>query len=249
MNNLMLNNEVTMTSVEVVELINKFRLEEGNITTKEHKTLMRDIRNEVKALELVGIVNEHNFVPVTYIDLKGENRPCFKLNKAGIMQMLNKESALVRYKTQQYIEALENRVTQLSQRDMLLLKLFSDDKTEVANAHKQLVELEIKEATAILEPKANKFDNFIETDGTFGFRDLVKHINSVIEYPVKETEVRELLRDNGIIVRQGNKYVISQYGVREGYGVMRDNIINGVNKPISRYTDKCRDFLIDLLSY
>ena len=32
------------------------------------------------------------------------------MNKAGIMQMLNKESAYVRYKTQLYIESLENKL-------------------------------------------------------------------------------------------------------------------------------------------
>ena len=103
---------VTMTSLEVVELINNFRKEEGNAIKKEHKILMRDIRNEISALKEVGIVNENNFVPVNYTDAKGEERPCYKLNKAGIMQMLNKESALVRYKTQQYIEALEDRLKQ-----------------------------------------------------------------------------------------------------------------------------------------
>lgn len=106
------NQEATMTSLEVVDLINKFRKEEGNSTVKEHKTLMRDIRNEIRALEESGIINENNFVPVNYIDAKGEKRPCYQMNKAGIMQMLNKESALVRYKTQQYIEALENRLKQ-----------------------------------------------------------------------------------------------------------------------------------------
>lgn len=105
-------NIVSMTSVEVVNLINNFREEEGNTIKKEHKTLMRDIRNEIGALKEVGIINENNFVPVKYIDAKGEERPCYKMNKAGIMQMLNKESALVRYKTQQYIEALENKINQ-----------------------------------------------------------------------------------------------------------------------------------------
>lgn len=105
-------NIVNMTSVEVVNLINNFREEEGNTIKKEHKTLMRDIRNEIGALKEVGIINENNFVPVKYIDAKGEERPCYKMNKAGIMQMLNKESALVRYKTQQYIEALENKINQ-----------------------------------------------------------------------------------------------------------------------------------------
>ena len=103
------NGEVEITSVELTQLINQFRAEEGNETVKEHKTIMRDIRSEIESLERVGI-NQNNFVPVTYTDKKGEERPCYKLNKAAVLQMLNKESALVRYKTVQYIERLEKQV-------------------------------------------------------------------------------------------------------------------------------------------
>ena len=119
------NEIVTMTSLELVDLINKFREEEGNGTLKRHDVLLRDIRNELKTLEQFGITNAHNFVEVVYIDAKKEQRPCYKMNKAGIMQMLNKESALVRYKTQQYIEGLENRLKQPSKilSPMQLLKL------------------------------------------------------------------------------------------------------------------------------
>lgn len=104
--------QATMTSLEVVDLINKFRKEEGNEIKKEHKTFMRDIRNEIEYLKKADIKAENNFVPGSYIDKNNQERPCYKMNKAGIMQMLNKESALVRYKTQQYIEALENKLRQ-----------------------------------------------------------------------------------------------------------------------------------------
>lgn len=116
---------LTMTSLEVVELINNFRKEEGNEVVKRHDDFMRSIRKELEALEKVGIINDRNFTAVSYIDAKGEERPCYKMNKAGIMQMLNKESALVRYKTQQYIEGLENRLKQPSTMlsPMQLLKL------------------------------------------------------------------------------------------------------------------------------
>ena len=108
MNELM-NNEFNMTSLEVVELVNSLRKEEGNEKVKRHDVFLRDIRNEVNALSKLNI-DAHNFVEVEYIDAKGEKRPCYQLNKQGIMQMLNKESAYVRYKTQQYIEALENKI-------------------------------------------------------------------------------------------------------------------------------------------
>ena len=116
---------VTMTSLEVVELINNFRKEEGNTTKKEHRDFMKSIRKEIETLEKAGITNGGNFSLVSYIDAKGEERPCFKMNKAGIMQMLNKESALVRYKTQQYIEELENKLKESAKilSPMELLKL------------------------------------------------------------------------------------------------------------------------------
>ena len=63
------NGEVEITSVELTQLINQFRLEEGNTSKKEHKHLMRDIRNEIETLEQVGI-SQSNFGPVTYTDKK-----------------------------------------------------------------------------------------------------------------------------------------------------------------------------------
>lgn len=116
---------VAMTSLEVVDLINNFGEEDGNTAIKEHKTFMRDIRNEIEILKKLNISVENNFVPYSYVAENGKTNPCYKINKAGIMQMLNKESALVRYKTQQYIEALENELKEPSKplTSMELLKL------------------------------------------------------------------------------------------------------------------------------
>lgn len=118
------NGEFTMTSLEVVELINRLRAEEGNETKKEHKEFMKSIRKEIDALQSLGIFNEGNFSLVEYTDKKGEKRPCYILSKQAIMQMLNKESVYVRYKTQQYIEALEEKLT-LSDRDKARLKILN----------------------------------------------------------------------------------------------------------------------------
>lgn len=111
MNNLITSNEVVrMTSKELCDLINIFRREEGNNTVKEHKDLMKSIRTELDALSSAGIEDEGNFSLVDYIDSKGEKRPCYSLTEEAVMQMLNKESAVVRYKTQQYIKALKKQL-------------------------------------------------------------------------------------------------------------------------------------------
>lgn len=51
-----------------------------------------------------------------------------------------------------------------------------------------------------LKVKADKFNNFMDKDGTFGYRNLVKHLNG-LGCKVKENEVRELLKDKGIICK------------------------------------------------
>ena len=69
------------------------------------------------------------------------------MNKAGIMQMLNKESALVRYKTQQYIEALESKIEeqrlQITEKEKCILAIYNGGQEGIL-ASKRLVEIETK---------------------------------------------------------------------------------------------------------
>lgn len=106
--------EFTIESRDLCEIINKYRIEEGK-SPKEHKTFMRNIRDEIKLLENAGIeIPENKFVPGSYIDKQNQERPCYILNKESAIQILNRESAYVRYKTAEYITYLEdelNRVT------------------------------------------------------------------------------------------------------------------------------------------
>lgn len=80
MNNIIVTQKLeTVTSLEVAEMVNK-----------EHKCLMRDIRRYTKQL------NEGNLAPVdfwletTYLDVKGEKRPCFNVTRKGCEFIANK---------------------------------------------------------------------------------------------------------------------------------------------------------------
>lgn len=136
MNNLeILNEVVTMTSLEVCNLVNEFRKIEGNRTELLHKNFMASIRNEIGNLANGGVdINELKIQPVKYKDKKGEFRDCYNLDKQWIMQMLNKESALVRYKTQQYIttleKALQNKqmITLVNEQQKQINELFNQTK-------------------------------------------------------------------------------------------------------------------------
>lgn len=96
------------------------------------------------------------------------------------------------------------------------------------------------------QPKVEAYDDFISNDDTFGFRELVKYINEKIGKKITENQVREYLKKEKLYVKQGNKYVVSQECVRRGFGVLKDNLVNGINRPQSRFTFKLRDNLIEV---
>lgn len=110
MRNLIPFNALNMTSLELVDLINRFRVEEGNRAILQHKSFLASIEKEVKTLENVGISTKQNFLLSSYTS-GNRSYKMYILNRDGILQMLNKESAVVRYKTVQYINALEDRLT------------------------------------------------------------------------------------------------------------------------------------------
>ena len=126
--------ELRITSVELVDIINDFRKVESETTDKEyvklqHKSFMVKIRTELEILKSGGLRNEQNILLVNYTDKKGETRPCYSLNRDGMLQMLNSESALVRYKTIEYINDLEEENRKLKEGQ------------ELISAHKEIAAL------------------------------------------------------------------------------------------------------------
>ncbi len=126
--------ELRITSVELVDIINDFRKLESESTKRvyvelQHSDFMKKIRKELDVLKTLGVDNGGNISLVEYRDSKGEIRPCYSLNRDGMLQMLNSESALVRYKTIEYINGLEEENRKLKEGQ------------ELISAHKEIKEL------------------------------------------------------------------------------------------------------------
>ena len=98
-----------------------------------------------------------------------------------------------------------------------------------------------------LKISADKYKEFMDEDGTFGFRELCKHLNG-LGFNLKESELRENLKEKNIICKQGKKYVVTQSAIRDGYGRIKDKIVDGTNRCTSRYTEKLRDLLVKELN-
>lgn len=65
-------NEQTITSLEVAEMLGK-----------QHKNLMRDMRSYTNDFNQLNIEPVEFFTESTYVDSKGETRPCYKVTKKG----------------------------------------------------------------------------------------------------------------------------------------------------------------------
>lgn len=86
--------DVQMTSLDIAELVGK-----------EHKNVMRDIRNEIESLgnEIGQLIFEQS----TYTNSQNKEQPCYKFGKDGAMQLALKYDAVTRYKVIKHIEELE----------------------------------------------------------------------------------------------------------------------------------------------
>lgn len=112
--------EMRITSVDTVDIINTFRKiesEKGGKEYKEllHKNFMAKIEKELEVLKSVGLDNGLNFQPIEYKDKRGRTKPCYSLNRDGMLMMLNGESVIVRYKTVEYINKLEEELMRRNQ--------------------------------------------------------------------------------------------------------------------------------------
>lgn len=126
--------ELRITSVELVDIINDFRRLESNKTGKEYKELShydlyKKITREKEVLENVGLKDNGNISETSYKDSQNRIQPCYSLNRDGMLQVLNSESTLVRYKTIEYINDLEEENRKLKEGQ------------ELISAHKEIKEL------------------------------------------------------------------------------------------------------------
>lgn len=135
--------ELKISSVELVEVINQFRKLESQSMGKEYKELAhydfyKKVTKETEALKSLGLGNG-NISESSYIDSQNKKQPCYSLNRDGMLQMLNSESALVRYKTIEYINKLEDKLKEVSvNNEIKELKSTIEDFKKLTQEAKQL---------------------------------------------------------------------------------------------------------------
>jgi anti-repressor protein len=150
-----------MTSLEIAE-----------VTGKEHKNVLRDIRNLLEQ----G-VNELNFELVDYKDKKGEIRPMYSLTKKGCLILASGYDALLREKIIDRWEELEKKEQEKNQAPTTYLEAL---KALVASEEeKERLRLESKKKDEDIErmkPKEGYYDSLVDRNLLTNFRDTAKEL-------------------------------------------------------------------------
>lgn len=196
MNDLKLNKEV-MTSREIADL-----------TGKEHKNVMQDIRNLVAQLPEKDRLN---FQLTSYTDSQNRGKPMYQLSKKGCLCLASGYRADLRM-------AIINRWEELEKEkrsgNFVIPSTFSE---ALMLAAKQAEEIEKQQKQIeCMKPKAEYFNGLVERGNNLNFRDTAKLLG------VKEKTFIYILIDKGYVYRDAKgklkpiaKYVGKYFELKE----------------------------------
>lgn len=142
-----------LTTKEIATINSK---EVAEMMEMEHSKLIRKIEGINKDFREAKIGVSEYWVESTY-KTEGNNKTykCYEVTKMGCEFLAHKSTGKKgNIFTARYMERfnqMEKALEQISEKDRLLLKLFSSNPEEVASAHKQLVELETRPLIETIE--------------------------------------------------------------------------------------------------
>lgn len=211
----------------------------------EHPKVLRMIEGDKTHIGIIPTLDKAQmgsisyFIKSSYKDKMNREKPCYECTKLGCDMLANKmtgEKGILF--TARYVKKfndmekllLEQNTPSLTKKQELQLKLFSKDSMEVVNAHKELVELEVQEATKPLKDKIKEdeplvaFSERILKEGdNILIRDLAK-IASDEGYKTGEKRLYNKLREWNYICKTSTKP--TQYAIERDYFVVETNTIN-----------------------
>jgi phage antirepressor YoqD-like protein len=200
----------TMSSVEIVEVINQLR--PAGKAELLHKNFMEKVRSHPG---IDGLNFKHY-----YVGGNGKINPCYYLPKREAELMVMSESLEVQTKVYDRLTELEQQVAtqtfKLPQTyaEALLELAANVQRTEALQLENAQKAVQIEQQTMLIEtqkPSVEFVEKYVETDGALSFRTVAKLLGA------KEADFRNFLADNKIRHRQGTKWThYTKYG--EGLG-------------------------------
>ena len=188
--------ECKMNHVELCGKINELRKQEGNRKTIDKSDLLKKITKEVKTLQTLGFNTEGNFSVSQYKDKSGKTNRTYEMNRDAILQICASESVYVRAKMIEYINTLEEQVSEM---DRLILKALDPNLTK-----EERIEIERRRAELSKErdEKASWFDDFLNSNGCYSSTQVAKLFKLS-----SAQKLNKILNENKIIYKKGTNWL------------------------------------------
>ncbi|WP_080875586.1 phage regulatory protein/antirepressor Ant [Oceanobacillus timonensis] len=231
--NELLKTDVKMTSLDIAEIVGK-----------EHKNVMRDIRNEIEDLgnESAQLI----FEPGSYKDKNNQKRPYYEFGKDGAMQLALKYDAKTRFRVIKRIEELEN-----AQQPYKLPGNYKEALIQLVESEEEKEKLETQNSMLVqqnneLQPKADYTDKILKSKGTVTIGQIAK------DYGMSAQSMNKKLHELRIQYKQGDQWLL--YSKYQDKGYTHSNTIDITRKDgtpdvtmNTKWTQKGRLFLYELL--
>lgn len=219
----------TMSSLEIAE-----------VTGKEHKSIMRDIR---VISEQVTEKDGYNFVLMSYKDVYNREQPMYKLCKKECLLLASGYDALLRAKIINRWEELEIKERRAK---FPIPQTLSEALYLAASQAKQIEEQQKQLEQAQLEAKdANDHVNKLVHNGKpYTSSEIAKELN------LKSAQIlNQILSEKGIQYKQNGTWLLYSKYADKGFVSIKQTVLdNGRIIYDRQWTGKGRDFIINLLS-
>lgn len=263
MNLILLDNkdDKTITSLELLELINIFRQREYEFK-KQNKTLTeaeerKGIFNELLHKDLLRVIRDEfeeeigqgKISPTYYKDSWNREQVMFLLDLDQAMQLLSRESKFVRKAVIQKLKELQNKIRQLeeqiSKENYLKLKIINaktqEESLYAMNEYQRECVEPLKLENKEMKPKANYYDKVLNSTGTMTVTVMAKDLG------MSAIKLNSILQKEKIQYKIGKIRVLYAPYQALGYTDVRTSTIGDVEINTTVWTQKGRKFIYDLL--
>ncbi|AXU71532.1 TPA: phage antirepressor KilAC domain-containing protein [Clostridioides difficile] len=250
-----------MKDLKIIKVNNKLTTDSRDIALmveKEHKILLRDIRNYINQMEEANknmstdLYPSDYFIENTYLDDYKREKPCYAITKIGCDFIANKMTGIkgtaftgiYTKKFEEMEQVLKNEQTKLptTYKEALQHLIEQVEVNEQLQLESKMKDQVIKE----LKPKADYTDMILKNKGLVTITQIAK------DYGMSGKEMNKILHERGIQYKQSGQWLLYKQHQGKGYthsetiDITRSNGMPDV-KMTTKWTQKGRLFLYDLL--
>lgn len=230
------NGQLLVDSRDVAEMVDK-----------EHKHLLRDIDGYLKILGESNFGLTDFFIESTYKTKQNKSAKHFFLTRKGCDMVANKMTGTKGIIfTAQYVTRFEEMEKTLKTRPLLVDTYLdmNEDERAIAYFTERKEKREYQERLKLAEPKVEKYDRFLNTDGLMKIGQVAKAIGIK---GMGQNNLFRFLRENKVLIDGTNKNAPYQKYVERGFFQVKTQETSVGIKTITLVTPKGADFIADLL--